>query len=89
MPCPIKLLILPLLLTLAACATTKQVKVPEVQLVEVLKYIPVPSELTKDCHIEESGAPTVEELVRVANARKTSLANCNVDKQKIRTLKEP
>lgn len=84
-----KLLILPIFLTLASCATTKLVEVPEIQYVEVLKYVAVPASLTKDCHIEEPNKTTVEELVRVASERKTSIANCNVDKKKIRTLKAP
>lgn len=46
---------------------------------------PKQKEALADCPIAEPQKTTVEEAVRIASERKTSLANCNVDKKKIRS----
>lgn len=72
---------------LAGCSeTVKPVPVPQVVRVQVPVYVPIPAELTKDCPIAEATSLMVEEAVRVANARKVSLQNCNADKAAIRAL---
>lgn len=66
--------------------TVKPVVVPQVVRVEVPVYVPIPAELTADCPIEQPKSLKVEEAVRVANARKVSLQNCNADKAAIRAI---
>lgn len=82
------LLSLALGLSLVACKTTPPIKVPEKVYITVEKIPELTAEqkkLLEDCPIEEPKALTVEESVRVNKARKTSLANCNVDKKGIRS----
>lgn len=67
--------------------TVKPVPVPQVVRVQVPVYVPIPSELTQDCPIAEPKSLKVEEAVRVANARKVALQNCNADKAALRDLK--
>lgn len=64
----------------------KPVVTPQIVRVEVPVYVPIPAELTADCPIAEPASLKVQEVVRVANARKISLQNCNVDKAKLREL---
>jgi hypothetical protein len=72
---------------LAGCdEAVKPVPVPQVVRVEVPVYMPIPAELTQDCPIAEAASLQVEEAVRVANARKVSLQNCNADKAALRAL---
>lgn len=68
--------------------TVKPVVVPQIVRVEVPVYVPIPAELTADCPIAEPNSLKVQEAVRVANARKVALQNCNVDKAKLRELGE-
>lgn len=75
---------------LAGCATAvKPVPVPQVVRVQVPVYVPIPPELTQDCPITEATSLKVEEAVRVANARKVALQNCNADKAALRALGNP
>lgn len=77
-------------LPLAGCPETKApVPVPKVVRVEVPVYVPIPAELTQDCPIAEPTSLKVEEAVRVANARKVALQNCNADKAALRSLAAP
>ena len=65
-----------------------KVETPEKVYITVEKVPTLTAEqkkLLEDCPIEEPKALTVEEAVRVAKERKTSLANCNVDKKGIRS----
>ncbi|NID15396.1 Rz1-like lysis system protein LysC [Luteibacter yeojuensis] len=79
-----------LLPLLSGCPeAVKPVPVPQVVRVQVPVYVPVPPELTKDCPIAEATSLMVEEAVRVANARKVALKNCNADKAAIRALAVP
>ena len=75
---------------LAGCApAVKPVVVPQVVRVVVKEYVPLPAELIADCPIAEPASMKVSELVKAANARKTSLENCNADKSALRALKPP
>ncbi|WP_425492436.1 Rz1-like lysis system protein LysC [Luteibacter aegosomaticola] len=88
MPRAVWLLII--LAFLAGCDTSvKPVPVPQVVRVQVPVYVPVPAELTQDCPIAEAASLQVEEVVRIANARKVALQNCNVQMQAIRNLVKP
>jgi hypothetical protein len=75
---------------LAGCeAAVKPVAPPQIVHVVVKEYIPIPDELIQDCPIAEPATLKVQEAVRVANARKVSLQNCNEDKAALRALKPP
>lgn len=75
---------------LAGCQPqVKTVTVPQVVRVQVPVYVPIPAELTQKCPIAEPTSLKVEEVVRVANARKVALQNCNTDKAAIRDLGAP
>lgn len=75
---------------LAGChEAAKPIAVPQVVRVQVPVYVPIPAELTQDCPIAEPASLKVEEVVRVANARKVALANCNADKAALRSLVAP
>jgi hypothetical protein len=79
-----------LLPLLSGCPeTVKPVPVPQVVRVQVPVYVPIPAELTQDCPIAEPTSLKVEEAVRVANARKVALENCNADKAALRALGNP
>jgi hypothetical protein len=83
-------LLIALLPVLAGCPeTVKPVAVPQVVRVQVPVYVPIPAELTQDCPIAEPTSLKVEEAVRVANARKVALQNCNADKAALRALGNP
>jgi hypothetical protein len=75
------------LLILTALAGCKSI--PEVEVVEVpgpTRYVAVPAELTAECPIEEPTVATPIEAVRVAHARRESLAECNRRMRAIRQL---
>lgn len=75
---------------LAGChEAAKLITVPQVIRVQVPVYVPIPPELTQDCPIAEPTSLKVEEAVRVANARKVALQNCNADKAALRALVAP
>jgi hypothetical protein len=75
---------------LSGCAeTVKTLPMPQVVRVQVPMYVPIPAELTQDCPIAEPTSLKVEEAVRVANARKVALQNCNADKAALRSLAQP
>jgi len=75
------------LVLLAGCdSAVKPVAVPQIVRVSVPTYVPIPADLTQDCPIEEPKSLKVEEVVRVANARKVALQNCNTDKAALRSL---
>lgn len=79
-----------LLPVLSGCPeTVKPVPVPQVVRVQVPVYVPIPADLTQDCPIAEPTSLKVEEAVRIANARKVALQNCNADKAAIRALAPP
>lgn len=72
---------------LAGChEAAKPIAVPQVVRVQVPVYVPIPPELTQDCPIAEPTSLKVEEAVRVANARKVALQDCNADKAALRAL---
>lgn len=75
---------------LSAChEAAKPIAVPQVVRVQVPVYAPIPPELAQDCPIAEPTSLKVEEVVRVANARKVALQNCNADKAALRSLVAP
>lgn len=53
---------------------------PKVEYVEVEKKPKVDKELLEPCPIEKPANLSIDEAVRVANARKLALQNCNEDK---------
>jgi hypothetical protein len=72
------------LLALAGCKT-----IPKVEVVEVpgpTRYVSVDAALTAECPIEEPTSTAPMEAVRVANARKESLQDCNRRMRAIRAL---
>jgi hypothetical protein len=71
-------------LVLAACATS----MPKVSTVVVEKLVPLPAALTKPCDEVKKQDDTFGEAVRLANARKASLAECNARMAEIRKLGE-
>lgn len=74
------------LMGFGSCQT--KVKTPDKVYITVEKMpelTPKQKKHLQDCPIEEPKKITVEESVRVASERKTSLANCNVDKKEIRS----
>lgn len=80
-----RLLIPLVVLALAACAT----RPPKVEVVEVpgpTRYVAVAPALTAECPIEAPTTNTPMEAVRVANARKQSLQECNRRMRAIRAL---
>lgn len=84
---PRALWVLTAVVLLGGCAAAvKPIPVPQVVKVQVPVYVPIPAELTQDCPIAEPTSLKVEEAVRVANARKVALQNCNADKAALRAL---
>lgn len=83
-------IVLSILLCLSLCgfgSCQPKVKTPDKVYITVEKLPTLTAEdkkLLEDCPIEEPSILTVEETVRVAKARKASLANCNIDKKAIR-----
>lgn len=79
-------------LMLLASGCTQAVKIPpppKIVKVTVTKYVPVPSEFTKECPVALPQNRTVNEAVRVARARRASLEQCNWQLDKIKNLPLP
>lgn len=74
-----------ILLLLAGCQSKGPV-VPKTVRVPVEKIVPVPAALTEPCDEVPKRAETVEEAVRLANARLASLKACNARLGEIRGL---
>lgn len=70
---------------LAGCQTKGPV-VPKIVRVPVEVIVPVPAALTEPCDEVPVRAQTIEEAVRVANARLASLKACNGKLREIRGL---
>lgn len=81
--------LLSLALVSGCVPAVKPVVVPQIVRVEVPVYAPLPDDLTADCPIAEPTSLKVQEVVRVANARKVALQNCNADKAALRSLVAP
>lgn len=73
------------LLVLTGCQTMKPV-VPRIVRVPVEVIVPVPAKLTEPCDEIVKRADTVEEAIRLANARLASLKACNGKLSEIRGL---
>lgn len=74
---------------LSGCQTTPKLpEQPKIVQVEVVKYVPVPEELTRPCQIGEAQAQTYAEAKRLALVRREYLIECNKDKARIRALGE-
>jgi hypothetical protein len=73
-----------LCIAMTACAT----RMPKEAIVVVEKIVPVPTALTKPCDEVKKQDDTFGEAVRLANARKASLAECNARMAEIRKLGE-
>lgn len=73
------------ILLLAGCQTPGPV-VPKIVRVPVEVIVPVPAALTEPCDEVPVKAQTVEEAVRLANARLASLKACNGKLREIRGL---
>ena len=81
--------LLPLLLTLAACAPVgvRQCPVTPVEVtVERRVFVPVPADLTRPAPIEKPTARTVRELRRVAKARRDALETVNAQLREVRAI---
>ena len=79
-----------LILLLSGCQTIPDMpKAPEIVRVEVLKYVPVPAELTGDCKNSAVQEQTYSEAKRLALVRGEYLDECTQRMRKIRSLKEP
>lgn len=74
-----------LAIAMTGCQTKGPV-VPKIVRVPVEKIVPVPAALTEPCDEVPVKAQTVEEAVRVANARLASLRHCNGKLAEIRRL---
>ena len=72
-------------LALAGCQTPGPT-VPRIVRVPVEVIVPVPAALTEPCDEVPVKAQTIEEAVRVANARLASLRACNGRMAEIRKL---
>ncbi|UFK09618.1 hypothetical protein [Xanthomonas phage DES1] len=70
-------------LALAACSSSP----PKERLVEVPVVVGVPENLTLKCDVAMPNDSTVEELLRVAKKRRTSLEQCNNKLEAIKNLK--
>jgi len=73
-----------LCIAMTACATS----MPKEALVVVPQMVPVPDALTKPCDEVKKQEDTWGEAVRLANARKASLVECNARMVEIRKLGE-
>jgi hypothetical protein len=71
---------------LSACATQQtQCPLPQTVTVTVTKYVPIDDSLVQPCPISEPADRSVAERVRVAEERRESLVNCNIDKAAIKS----
>lgn len=73
------------MLAVTACQS-QPIKPPKVVEVVVEKVVPVPKQLTEPCQQPAKQGQTVQEAVRLANARKAALDECSGRMQKIRSL---
>lgn len=73
-------------LALSACAS-RPIQPPKVVEVVVQKIVPVPETLTEPCQQPTKQSNTIEEAVRLANARKAALDECSARMEKIRGLR--
>ena len=73
---------------LASACTRENLKVdpPKIVQVEVVKYVPIPAELTEPCEEYAPREQTNAEAKRLALVRLESLKGCNADKARIRQL---
>jgi len=76
------------LILLAALAGCKSAPILPPKVVEVIveKIVPVPAKLSEPCQQPVKQGSTVQEAVRLANARKAALDECSGRMQKIRSL---
>lgn len=74
-----------LLPLLANCA--HQATLPKTVEVEVVRVVPVPDELSRDCDPVPKREDSYAEAIRLANARGASLAECSARMKRIRELK--
>lgn len=76
------------LILLAALAGCKSAPILPPKVVEVVveKIVPVPPQLTEPCQQPAKQGQTVQEAVRLANARKAALDECSGRMLKIRSL---
>lgn len=73
------------LAVLAGCKTAP-IQPPKIVEVVVQKIVPVPGQLTEPCQQPVKQGSTVQEAVRLANARKAALDECSGRMSKIRSL---
>lgn len=74
-------------LLLAGCASNPSLpKLPEVVRVPVVKIVPVPPELSAPCQVVDKRDNSVGEAVRLANARRAALEECDGRMAEIRKL---
>lgn len=73
------------MLAVTACQS-QPIKPPAVVTVPIDRFIPVPRALTEPCQQPTKQGQTVQEAVRLANARKAALDECSGRMQKIRSL---
>ena len=73
-------------LVIAGLLTGCQTTVPRIVRVPVEVIVPVPAALTEPCDEVPVKGQTIEEAVRVANARLASLKECNRRMGEIRSL---
>ena len=78
-------------IALAGCQTQpkRDVVTPQVVTVPVTKYVPVPEELTADCHKTERASNLIRDVVDAYNARGDDIDECTRRMRKIRTLGQP
>lgn len=63
--------------------------VPQVVEVAVTRYVPIPAELTADCHASAPQEQTYAEAKRLALVRAEALEECTARMRKIRALGTP
>ena len=75
-------------IALAGCQAQpkRDVVTPQVVKVTVTKYVPVPEELTGDCHKPERASNLVSDVVDAYNARGDAIDECTRRMRKIREL---
>ena len=79
-------------IALAGCQEAqprRDVVTPQVVTVSVTKYVPVPAELTADCHKTERASNLIRDVVDAYNARGDDIDECTRRMRKIRTLGQP
>lgn len=78
-------------IALAGCQAQpkRDVVTPQVVTVPVTKYVPVPEELTVDCHKSERASNLIRDVVDAYNARGDDIDECTRRMRKIRALGQP